>query len=451
MAEGVHLVPAGSAPVNARREHVILVWLLVILGMLIALVSVFAIWLNRVALETDHYVETTDKLLADPQIQAALSNYLVDELYTRVDVTGELRDQLPEELKPLAPVVASGGREAAVVAAKRAFQFNRVQNLWHKANENVHGQLLLLLDDKGRFLRTTDGTVSLATRPIVIELANRVGLGDRVEERLPADAGILELVRSDELGTAQTAVRALRFMADWLWVFAFLCWGLAIYLARSWRREAVGMIAFSFIAVGVLVIFARNVAGDVIVNDLVKVESNRAAVESAWSIVTSGLHESGISLIVIGVMGVIGTWLAGASRVASAARRAMAPYIARPGLAYGALTVALLIYVWWAPISAARSLLWVVVFSILAVVGLALLRRQTMREYPAAEQPDLAGGVLAWLGNLRNNLRHAPAEAATSQDGDWVSQLERLQALRERGALSEEEFQARKTTLMRAA
>jgi hypothetical protein len=187
------------------------------------------------------------------------------------------------------------------------------------------------------------------------------------------------------------------------------------------------------------------------VNDLVKVESNRAAVESAWSIVTAGLQETGVSLVVIGVIGVIGGWLAGAGRVASSARRVMAPYIARPGLAFGALAVALLLYVWWAPISAARSVLWVVVFGGLAFVGMALLRRQTMREHPAAETPDLAAGVGGWLGSLRSNLRPAPKQVEASQDGEWLGQLERLQALRERGALSEEEFQAQKTALMRAA
>jgi hypothetical protein len=64
------------------------------MGAFIGLVSVVAIWLDRVALETDSYVDTTGRLLDDPAIQDALSIYPVDELYRRVDVSGEIQQQL---------------------------------------------------------------------------------------------------------------------------------------------------------------------------------------------------------------------------------------------------------------------------------------------------------------------------------------------------------------------
>jgi hypothetical protein len=452
MVEGVGQAPSGAEqlPENRPREHRVLVWLLIILGALIGLLSVVAIWLDRVALQTDNYVDTTSRLLEDPAIQNALSTYLVDELYTRVDVSGEIREQLPEDLKSLAPIIAGGGREPAVLAAKRAFEFPRVQSLWRDANRDVHRQFLQLIDDKGRFVRTSGGTVTLQVRPMVIELANRVGLGERVDERLSADAGNVVLMKSDELRNAQIAVRMLRFLADWLWIFAFVSWGAGVYLARSWRREAVGLIALSFVVLGVVIVVARGIAGGVLVNELVTVESNRAAAESAWSIVTSGLRDSGVSLAVIGMIGAAGVWLAGPGEVPVSVRQALAPYIARPGITFGSLALAFVVITWWAPISAARSPLWLLVFGGLAFAGMALLRRQTMEEHPAVATPDVAKRVRGWVGSLGSLRRSVTDRSPTSLEADWVNRLERLQALRERGALSEEEFQVEKTALMQS-
>jgi hypothetical protein len=424
----------------------VLVWLLVILGAVIGLVSVVAIWLDRVALQTDSYVATTGALIEDPEIQSALTIYLVDELYRRVDVTAEIREQLPEDLKPLAPIVAGGGREAALRVGERAFDSPQVQALWRDANREAHALLLLLIDDEARFVSTSGGTVTLELRPMVIELADRVGLGGRIDERLPEDAGNVVLMESDELGLAQTGVRVLRLLADWLWILAFVCWGLAIYLARSWRRETVGMIAISFIALGVLIVLARAILGNVFVDELVEVESNRAAAESAWSIVTSGLRDSGVALAVIGVIGVVGVWLMGPSGAAVSVRSGVAPYIGRPAVAFGAVAVVLLVFIWWAPIPGARSPLWLLVFGGLAFAGMALLRRQTMREHPSPETPDVVGGVRGWIAAIGARMRSEPSEAGPNAEP--LERLERLQGLRERGALSEDEFQAQKTALM---
>jgi hypothetical protein len=450
MLQGAQDAPEAVDRKERKREAVPFVWLLVILGALIGLVSVVAIWLDRVALQTDNFVDTAGALLDDPAIQGALSTYLVDELYTRVDVSGEIREQLPEEVKSLAPIIAGGGREAAVVAAKRAFEFPRVQSLWREANRDLHRRFLLLIDDEARFVSTTGGNVTLEARPLVIELANRVGLGARVDERLPPDAGNIVLMQSDELEYAQTGVRVLRFLADWLWILAFLCWGAAVYLARSWRRETVGMIAIAFIILGIVIVVARAIAGGVIVDELVRVESNRPAAESAWSIVTSGLRESGITLALIGVIGAFGAWLAGPGRAAVSARSAIAPYIARPQIAFGALTAVFLLFIWWAPIPGARSPLWLLVFGGLAFAGMALLRRQTMHEYPNAQAPDVAEGLRDWIASARSSFGSAASPSRESQDAAWLDQLERLQSLRERSAISEEEFQARKTALLQS-
>ena len=63
---------------------------LVIFGSLLAFLSVFAIWTERQALNTDDWVDTSGRLLHNETIREELSTYLVDQLYENVDVRKEL-------------------------------------------------------------------------------------------------------------------------------------------------------------------------------------------------------------------------------------------------------------------------------------------------------------------------------------------------------------------------
>ena len=90
---------------------------LVVLGSVLAFLSVFAIWIERQALNTDDWVDTSGRLIQNETIRAAVGDYLVDQLYENVDVEKELEDMLPGETKELAGPdlrrAAPGGRRAA--------------------------------------------------------------------------------------------------------------------------------------------------------------------------------------------------------------------------------------------------------------------------------------------------------------------------------------------------
>ena len=75
---------------------------LVVLGSVLAFLSVFAIWIERQALNTDDWVSTSDRLIQNPTIRTAVGDYLVDQLYENVNVEKELKDILPGDTKELA-------------------------------------------------------------------------------------------------------------------------------------------------------------------------------------------------------------------------------------------------------------------------------------------------------------------------------------------------------------
>src|SRR5436190_9575230 len=140
-----------------RRTSIALVFLASIIGFF----AVFAVWAKRQVLETNTWTDTSTELLADDAVNAALSGYLVDQLYANVDVEGELRSALPPQAQALAGPAAGGLRELAVKAASEALQRPRVQDLWKTANEQAHGAFLHLIEGGGPAVSTTGGDVTL--------------------------------------------------------------------------------------------------------------------------------------------------------------------------------------------------------------------------------------------------------------------------------------------------
>src|ERR1700759_2769625 len=92
---------------------------LVILASLLAFLSVFAIWIERQALNTDDWVSTSGRLIQNQTIRTALSDYLVDQLYENVNVRAELEDVLPSDVKDLAGPAAGGLRQVAGQGAEK--------------------------------------------------------------------------------------------------------------------------------------------------------------------------------------------------------------------------------------------------------------------------------------------------------------------------------------------
>src|SRR4249919_1946383 len=138
-----------------------IVRVLVVLGSLLAFLSVFAIWTERQALNTDDWVDTSGRLIQNETIREALGNFLVDQLYENVDVERELEEILPGETKQLAGPVSGGLRQVAGQGADRT----------------THEQLLAVLEEKEGTVSTEEGKVTLNLGGLVTNLADQVGIG----------------------------------------------------------------------------------------------------------------------------------------------------------------------------------------------------------------------------------------------------------------------------------
>jgi hypothetical protein len=513
---------SGRSSPRAGRRHRGLVWSLIALASLLLIVSMAANWVQRAALDTDQVTDTTDAILADQDVQEALSIYLVDQLYATVDVRGQIQAQLPSGAKALAAPVAAAGRQLALDISERALASPRLQALASNAVRLAHQQFARLIRDKDRYVSSTGGDVTLDYGSLVADLAARLGVDpatiaeiqnlvrdvskdlmqrlttaqteiaslrselsrvqggtlspqaqqdlqtlqdtvaglqakiasleqaiqkaqgkapDQLQRRLaefggrlsdlddrlttlddraaaiskdPSQANVQQLdaslapvqtrittllgrpilqnpgqlviMESGQLDGVQAAVRALRNLGFILPVLVLLLYVAAIYLARGWRRQALIAAGGGILTATLLVLVVRRLTGGAIVDSIAASQTVEPAVQSVWDIVTAGLRERALFLLVVGLAFVGAGLLAGPGRHAVAARRFLAPYLReQPVVVYTVVAVLFLLWLTFIPgIQNLGQVITIVALAALAVVGIELLRRQTAEEFPPA-------------------------------------------------------------------
>ena len=161
----------------------------------------------------------------------------------------------------------------------------------------------------------------LDLKQLITELEARTGIGGRVLTGLPADAAQITVLRSDQLELAQDAFTLLDVLPIISVVLSLALFGIALAVAPGWRRQAVRGYGFGLVAAGVAALATRSLAGDAIVDSLVPTEAGVPAAREVWAIVTELLDAAAVAAIFYGAVLILGAWLAGATRPATAVRR----------------------------------------------------------------------------------------------------------------------------------
>ena len=357
-------------------------WVLVVVAAVIGLISALNIWVTRQALSTDNWTNSSAQLLANPEIRNAVSVYLVDQIYDNVDVSQALANRLPPQAKGLAAPLAAALEQPAVQTADRLLGRPRVQALWKEANRKAHALFIAVIDGKHNLLVSTNGNVVLDLRPLIERVVQQSGLGGRVLERLPPDAGQIVVMKGNQLETARKGVKVIRVLSFFLFFLVLGLFALAVYIAPGRRRTILMAIGTSVFLVGLLILVARRYGGDYLVNALTSSPDAEKPVSAVWAIETNLLRNVGINALVYGGLVIVAAWIAGPARAAASLRRWLAPTMREhPIVIYGFVALVLLIVLLTGPTDAQRIYPLLIVFG-LAFVGTGVLRRQTLREFP---------------------------------------------------------------------
>ena len=152
-------------------------------------------------------------------------------------------------------------------------------------------------------------------------------------------------------------------------------------------------VGIGLIIAGALVLILREVAGNIVVDQLAAPDVQPAA-DQAWSVSTSLLSSIAFGTIEYGVFFMIAAWLASPARSAFAVRRFLAPVLKEyPAVVGGVLGLIALIWV-ASGADSGRQLLLRLGLAAMAGVGVVALRRRAIEETPDAT-----------LGNLPERVR----------------------------------------------
>jgi Short C-terminal domain len=197
---------------------------------------------------------------------------------------------------------------------------------------------------------------------------------------------------------------------------------------------------------GILVILGRSILETQLTNAITNDASLRPTVAATIAINTAILKQIAAAVIYGGLVLVAAAWAGGPARPAVAGRRAIAPFLRdQPAWAYAiALGVMVLIFI-WNPIHATGTPAGIIVFTALALFGTYVLREETMREFPDADAAATRQALREQAASMRPRRSSSPPATSTTSTAD---ELSRLADLRERDAITPEEYETAKAQLL---
>ena len=170
------------------------------------------------------------------------------------------------------------------------------------------------------------------------------------------------------------------------------------------------------VAAGFAVIVFREIAGGIVVDQLVKEESVKPAAEAAWSISTSLMVSIATTVIVIGVLFGIAGWLASPTGSARASRRVMAPVLRdHIPYVYAGLAVVVCLYFLSAPTQNLRSFLTTLVIAGFAAFGIHELRKQSGENSPTPMRTRSAAPAIEWSRRSRRPISASASRGCACQ------------------------------------
>ena len=152
-------------PTRAPTWRLIVARVLVVLGVLLAVVTIIAGYLRWQAFDNETFRGTATELIANDAIRAEIAATSVDALFTNVDVAAELESRLPPDQQQLAGPISAGLRELTDRVANRFLERPRVQALWLESVGLAHQELVDVLRNDTTVVRVEDNAVVLNLRP----------------------------------------------------------------------------------------------------------------------------------------------------------------------------------------------------------------------------------------------------------------------------------------------
>jgi hypothetical protein len=410
----------GQRPDPRRRRRfgwrTLVATILIVIGCLLAPVSVLAVWAANEVGNTGRYVATMEPLASNPAIQNALTDKITTQITTRLNVTG-YADQAAAEfsnrglpkasalLKSVAPSIASGAAGFIHGEVRKIVTGPRFARAWVQANTLVHQELVKALSGQGgSSVSVKNGQVVLRLGPFIDvvkqDLARR---GFTLASKIPAVSPTLTLFSAKYLVKAQAGYRLINDLKIVLPILTVLLLALGVFAARGRRRALIGAglgLAASMLVPAAGLFIFRGIYLNSVPSSKLPADAAAALFDTLVGFIKEGLR----TVLVLGLVVAAGAFLTGPSVTAVRTRGAFAhglgrirqgehagvrtgpagawTYAHRKALRISAVALAALVFVFWGQPSAAV----VIVIAVLLLVVLGLIELIGSRP-PARPEP----------------------------------------------------------------
>jgi hypothetical protein len=400
--------PRGQSTGPARRRRIgwrtLASAILVVIGCVLAPVSVLAVWAANEVSNTGRYVATMEPLVHDPAIQNALTSKITTEITTRLNVTTRA-DQAAAELssrglpklgtllKSEAPAIASGVAGSIHSEVHKIVTGPRFASAWVQANTLVHQELVKVLSGQGSSsVSVKNGQVVLNLGPFIdVVKQDLVKRGFSLVSKIPAVNPTLTLFSATYLVKAQTGYRLINDLKIVLPVLTLLLLALGVFAARGRRRALIGAglgLAASMLVLAVGLFIFRGIYLNSVPPSKLPADAAAALFDALVAFIKQGLR----TVLVVGLVVAAGAFLAGPSATAVWIRGASArglgwirhrgeragvrtgpvgtwTYAHRRVLRISAVALAALVFVFWGQPTAAVA----IVIAVLLLLALGLI------------------------------------------------------------------------------
>ncbi len=413
-----------QGPDRARRRRIgwrlPVATLLIVLGCLLAPVSVLGVWAANQVSNTDRYVANIEPLIHEPAIQNALTDKITIQITSHLNVVG-LTNQaatalssrgLPRVgtlLHTFAPSLAGAVAGFIHTQVHKIITSPKIANLWLQANRVGHAELVKALSGQGGgAITSSNGRVSIDLAPFINAVKQGlVKRGFSLVSKLPSFHPTIALFSTRDLVQAQTLYRLINTLKWVLPVLALVLIALGVYVARGHRRALIGAglgFAGSMALLGAVLAIFRGVYLNTVPGSVLPSDAAAALFDTMVRLIKEALRV----LLVVGLVVAAGAFFTGPSVTAVRTRGAFVSglgwlresgehvglrtgpvgrwtYAHRMGLRIGAAALAALILVFWGQPTG----LTVLLLAILLLVALGLI--ELIGKRPA--RPEMAGHV----------------------------------------------------------
>ena len=389
----------------------------IVLGCVLALVSVLGVWAANQVSNTDRYVANVTPLIGNPAIQAALSTKITAVITKQLDVDGLVNQaatqlsnsnatRLSTLLKNFSGPISSGVDGLVGTAVSRAVASPAMAKVWVAANRTAHAGVVKVLSGQGNgAVGVVNGQVTISLGPFITQAEQALTRqGFSLASKLPAVNPTFALFEAPDLSKAQSAYRLLTTLK---WVLPFLSIALlaaGVYVARGRRRALLGAalgLSASMLVLAAALAIARAIYLNSVPTSTLPPDAAAALYDTFVRFIKDGLR----LLLLIGLVVAAGAFFTGPSGLAVQTRQALksgADWLRARGeragltpgpvgawtaahkrlLQIGVIAVAALIFVFWGQPTLAVAI-WIVVLLLVALGLIELVGGRTGGPEPA--------------------------------------------------------------------